>query len=514
MLVVLGLSWPVAVDPRSAVIGPGTGDFPSIAWGLWQVTETWPDLPPTRFDHVLFPEGASLLLADLPESWLLAPLTLLLGPIFSYNLLQVAHVGLAAAFAALLARDLGAGPWGAARAAAAFGLCIVLLSGIFNGNPDVTPLFTVPLAGFLAGRAQSSWGWALAAALGIGVAPWLNPYAGLMAAACAVALSPWPRGRVAWARLALAGGGAVLLALAWVGLVQGTLDAADSMVVKGGARPAGAGAAWLDGYLRPVLVDDPDPWTVHGWYLGWLPLLLALGGLWRAGRGLALRLGGLVILGVILSLGPTLFVAGEEVLLGGRPLHLPGAWLNQLDAYAQLQIVYRFGALAALGVALLAALPRLPRPAELLLPLLVALELLVVGGGAGLLGSTPVPRDPACDALAPLPHGAVLNLPLSHHEEWLLGQTCHGRPIAQGINKPVPKRVRRAIDRPGPTAFEGLRQMGFRYVVLHPGGPPGSSAPLRPDAVEGLERFEKLGRALGLVVAESPEVVILDLENL
>ncbi len=513
---VLALSWPVALHPRSTVIGPGAGDFPSIAWGLWQITETWPSLPPTRFEHVLFPEGASLLLADLPESWLLAPVTMLLGPIFTYNLLQVAHVGLAAAAATLLARDLGAAPWGAARAGMAFGFGLVLLTGIFNGNPDVTPLFAVPFAGFLSRRATSSWAWAVAAAVGIGLAPWLNPYGGLMAGLCALLLTPFPRSGIAWARLLGAGAGALVIALAWVLLVQGTLDAGDSMVMKNAARPAGAGAAWLDGFVRPLVVADPDPWTTHAWYLGWSVLLLAGGGLvvlLKKAPALALRLVILGIVGVVLSLGSTLFIAGEEVLSGGQPIYLPVIWLKKIEAFAQLQIVYRFAALAALAVGLLAALPVLPRRIEPVIPALIALELLTVGKGHTLLGSASVPRDPACTLLVELPEGPVFNLPLSHHEEWLLGQTCHGRPIAQGINKPVPKRVRRAIDNPGPSSLGRLDEMGYRYVLLHLDGPPGD-APMKPDAAEGLERFEKLGRALDLVVAEQDRVIVIDLERL
>lgn len=503
------LCWPVPVAPREAVVGPGTGDFASIAWGLWEAAQHFPAPPPTWHEGVLYPTGARLLLATPLESWLLSPVTALLGPVFSFNLLQVGHLVLAAVVAALLARDLGASRAGAALAAVTFAASPVLLTSIHNGNADVSPFFTVPLAGLLAGRCTRSWAWALAAGLGIGLAPWLNPYAGVMAAACAVLLVARPRTSVEGGRLLLAAGLALTLALAFVLVVQGSLDSGDNMVFKGASRPPGDGAASLDGFLLPGRGERPDPWTRHAWYLGWVPLLLAGAALVRRARG-RWRLLGLGLVGLVLSLGAVLSWAGAPVQLGGQLVHLPGAWLQDQPVFRQLRIVYRYGALVSLAVGLAASLAPAPRRLLRLAAPLALLELLTLGGGLELLTGSRLPPQPACALLAELDPGPVVHLPASHQDEWLLAQTCHGRPVAQGIKRPMAHPVREAVDRPGPRAFRALSDLGFRYLVLTTEAA-WRGQPLDPEDREDLGEYVALARALHLVVAEADGVLVVEL---
>lgn len=494
-LLLLGvLCWPVLHAPSATVVGPGTGDFASIAWSLWRTAEHFPSLPPSQHPDVLYPQGASLLMAAPLEGWLLAPLTRLAGPVVVFNLLQLGHLVLAAVGAALLARELGARRWGAALAASTFAASPVLLSSIHNGNADVSPVFAVPLAGLLARRCTGSWGAAVLAGLGIGLAPWLNPYVGMMAALAAVVLVARPSTAVELGRLGLSAALALGLALVYFGAVQASLDGGDNMVFKGGAMVPGAGTATLVGFLLPDGGDAPDAWTRHAWYLGWSPLLLVLAASWRGVAGVG-RCLGLALLGLLLAVEP-----------------VGGAWLDQLPVTRQLQLVYRYAALVSLGVGLAAALAPLPRVLARLAPALVLAELLLIGGGRGLLGSSPAPAQPACEALAGLEPGPVVNLPASHQDEWLLDQTCHGRPVAQGIKRPMTRPVRETLARPGPRAFRELRALGFRYLVLTPEGAWRGQA-LDEAAREDLGEYLALARALDLVAAEVDGVVVVDLDR-
>ena len=499
------LSWPVPIAPSTWAVGGGGGDFPSIVWGLWRVAKHFPGLPSTHVEDIVFPDGASLLVADLPGAWLLAPVTLIAGAAAATNLLQLAHVALAAACAVLLFRDHGASRGGAAVGAVCFALGGVLLTGLHNGNPDVTPLFTIPLAGFASGRATRSWAWALGAGLLIGMAPWFNPYCGVMAGLCALACAPWAKEGLG--RLFTAGGTALALGSAYVALVRTSLDAPDSMVLKSAARPLEAGVAWLDGYVIPGLATTPDPWTRHGWYLGLSALALAGWGLWSL-RGEARPWLLLGAVGLVLSLGRAFCWDGQAVVLDGSTIWLPGVWLAELPGYRELQISYRFGALVALATGALAARAPLPGRTTWLAVAVVATDLLIVGQGAAMIAAGPLPLDRSCALLQTLPPGPVLDLPGTHEEEWLLSQTCHGNPVGQGINKPFSKTVRATIDRPAGTALSRLADEGYRYVVLH------TTIGDRPDQQEGLARFAETGASLGLVVAEADDVTVLDLERL
>ena len=50
------LGWPAPVQPAAQVIGGGGGDFPSIAWGLWRVSESLPWVP-VWFEDIFAPQA-------------------------------------------------------------------------------------------------------------------------------------------------------------------------------------------------------------------------------------------------------------------------------------------------------------------------------------------------------------------------------------------------------------------------------------------------------------------------
>jgi hypothetical protein len=470
--VAVALSWPMVLDPTTQAIGGGLGDLNGLAWTLWRVATSLPAIPVDHPD-VLFPAGATLAPVAVPQAVLLAPITLLAGPIAAANLLQVLHIALAASLASAWAQSQNAGRWGVVVAGLAFGLTPALTASVHNGNPDVTPLFWLPLVGLLAPRVRGSW----AAAVGLGVATGLaagwNPYVGVMAGLVALALVGWPNDRAEGRRLAVAFGLAAVGLAAWGAWYAGALGGAETMVLKRASTPIAPGAASLRGFFDPSAHGGgADGWTVHRWYPGLSVWALAAAGLWRRGRQ-AWGLSALVAIGGLLALGPVLQWDGAPVDVAGVQLALPGMLWTAVPGLDGLRLVWRYAALAAVGLAILAAhgLDALPRPwLRVGAVVVVAADLLLLGGAASDLRAGPIVDDGACTLLAGRPAGAVLSLPVDHEERALLGQTCHGRSVAGALNRPFAPTVRAALRDPS-LASAQLRDLGFRWLVLHTDGP-------------------------------------------
>jgi hypothetical protein len=482
------LGWPVPLAPTTTALGGAQGDFASIAWGLWRVGEALPGLPAVKVEGLLWPDGARLLVADLPGSLLVAPFARLFGPVFAYNLLQLAHPALAAALTLLALRAEGRSRLAAAAGGLTFGLSPVLLSGLHNGNPDVTPVFFIPLVVLLARRAQGGAAPAAALGLGLGLSAWCNPYVALMCGVAALCWLPWPHDRRAAGRLLITGlvAGLVAVALLWpyLSLVESTINGPDAMVRKRGPHHVSAGAAWLRGFFWPDQDEIQDGWTRHAWYLGLAPLALALWGLLRppprAPQGAApqgdpaprwLLLTGL---GLLLALGGALRWGPTDLTVAGQTLWLPWHWMQRLQSLDALAIAYRFASLAALGVGALAArgldardLKDMPRGRPLAVGLIL-LDLLAFGPGAAFVRSGRVEVDASCRLLTGLEAGAVFDLPATLDERWLLNQTCHGRPVAAGINSPFPRRLTPLVLGDVAALPAGLRGAGYRWLVIHP----------------------------------------------
>lgn len=488
------LGWPAVVAPGAWVLGGGGGDFPSIAWGLWRTAEAVPWVP-THFPDIFYPQGADLLPADLPAALLLAPLTMWFGPVVAFNVLQCGHAVLTSAVAAALFANRGR--MAATVGGVSLGMSTVLLSGLHNGNPDVTPLFWLPWVALCAQRTQRGWHWAILAGLGVGLAVWSNPYVGVMAGLVGLLFSPWKS-----LRSVVAGGIGLGMSVCFWLAVSSTLQSPEAMIAKPpvDVRLPAAGAADVVGWLWPAPRHPPDGWSVHMWFPGWSVLVLAMLG-WRGGR----RWWVLVVSGVLLSLGPILQLTPDQPLrVGGHVIALPLRWLGLLPGLANLHIHYRFAALAILGLGGLAAAgtARLP-------PWMRAVAVAAVVGelgawGAPMLSAGPSPDTTACALLSDLPPGAVLDLPGSRQELRLFAQHCHGRAVAEGVNRPYPGRVRHTLS----AGLDAVHALGFRYVIVHPDtgeALPPSERLVVADLLEEATRRE-------MVVAESAGISIIDLE--
>lgn len=460
------LGWPVLLDPTGEALGGGGGDLNGLAWTLWRVVDALPGVPRHHPD-IQWPVGAHLTPVAVPQALLTAPITATLGPVASVSLLQAAHVALAGALAAGWAAARGLPRPAAVAAGLGFGLAPVLLASVHNGNPDVTPIFWLPLVALLAERAAEHGSAAAGLGLCLALAPGWSPYVGVMAGLVAITFTSLPRSRAAWARLGVAATvGALGLAL-WATFYVG--DAEGALVLKRAATPVEPGAASLRGFLDPGSTGGgTDGWSRHRWYLGMVAMGLSAVGVRALGRRAARPLA-LVTAGVLLALGPTLQWDGAPLEVGGRLLALPGSVWIKVPGLDGLRLVWRYAALASLGVALLAAhgVAALPVPGRWVAALLLGMDLLLVGGGRADLAAGPVRDDGGCALLVGREPGPVLALPQDHEERALLGQTCHRMPVAGSLNRVPSRPVQRAIQA-GPAA---LREQGFRWLLLAEGAP-------------------------------------------
>lgn len=148
-------------------------------------------------------------------------------------------------------------------------------------------------------------------------------------------------------RLAIMAGVALLLGSSYLWQVFQFLRESHGALVVGLFEHGGANmfSADLTGFVTSK--------SVH--YLGYLPLLLSVYCGWRLWRELWVRILLTVILvGVVLSLGPTLHINGQWQHVDGSYLKLPFAFLSGLPLFSEVRTPYRFHMITALGVALLA----------------------------------------------------------------------------------------------------------------------------------------------------------------
>ena len=463
---IAALSWPAIRAPDRWVVGASHNDASGILWGLDHTAQHLAagSLPPLVTNMVLYPEGAALRVADLPEAILLAPLTLSLGAVAAFNLLTLLHHALGAAAGWWCGRRIGASPGGASVVAAACGFAPVLNATTFNQNPDVTAWYWIPLTVGLAWQARG-WRPIMGAALCAGAAGLCNPYGGVMAATAFFVLTPL-RPLRSW----LIGTTTLVAGLATSWCVYGipasmdgsaTAKVARDNLVHGVATPLDLLQPW------PTILQQDSTWSAavvaHFSYLGISLIVLGLAGLVRrrAWRWLALLTAALM-----LALGPA---------------WPPYAAVEALTPLGQLHLSHRFTFLAVLTLAVGAARWLSGRAAWLALA--VILTDLIWTSGPALFRPVAPFDDGACALLAELPEGPIFDLPGERGEQWLYAATCHGRPVAAGLNRAMSSELETQLrTTPVDERADLLVKAGFRYLVHH-----------------GRSRRTELGRWPGLV---------------
>ncbi len=466
MIIVVTASWPMITDPTGMVLGASQNDFYGIAWGLYHVWEslrggTFPGL---ETHAIAWPEGASLLVSDLPEAILLAPVTAIGGPTLAFNVLQVLHHALAAGAAWWCARRMGISNAGAAATAAAFAFSPAFLATTFNQNPDVTAWYWVPLTAGLAVDSRSIKS-SLLAGTTAGLAAWCNPYGGVMALLVLLALHPTRPVHRWGAGLALA----AVFASFYAFMLESSVRARHSVVPKGSRMDTVHGVAQLCSLVtpRPLLQSDIH-WDAsrftHWSYLGTMALLLGIAGLLLGRRWRWLLL---FSISLAFSLGPVIHLHGQELFPG------PYALLDNLPGLQWMHLGYRYTVLSGLCLGIGAGLLTTTLRRFTWVPVLLLLgDVMLVSSGWRLLAPDRPFDDGSCQLLKDLPPGPVLDLPPTHGEFWIFSSTCHGNPVAEGINLPLTRSVHDALSHNDPmAALLALRSFGFRYLVYHSNSP-------------------------------------------
>ncbi|MBM4368344.1 MAG: hypothetical protein FJ102_19175 [Deltaproteobacteria bacterium] len=488
----VGLTWPAAVQPLTAVPGGARTDTADSLWTLWYVAR---ELAAGRLagsvDGLLnHPAGGSLWPADAVDALVGAPLVWLAGAAPAWSLLCILHLATAGLAAHLLAERLGGrGVVGGVLYAAS----AMSIAHVQNGASEAvlgTSLLPLAALGLLA---CARGGGPLFPGLLLGVAALGHAYTGVLAyllgaAVLAVGLpgaTPGFRKRVALAMivglLVAAGPSALALSAATADdNVVGIKTARELMTIRRTIGPADP-----EVFVRPGDFRSPDfrelsrygEDLVHCAYLGGIGVVGALASLRRRATPWAMLLaGGLALL---LSLGPVLVENGAPVILSGRrAIPLPYLLVESLPGFSSLSLLWRLAQLGSLAVAVLAA-RAVERP-------LLAWAMAALGLAETLLAS-PVAGFPrhfdasvgeGIHVLADAPPGAVMNFPVVGARAYLWEQSVHQKPLTGTLNFPNNNAARKvwkvAIEheKAAPAAMKeavvsAARAADVRYLVVH-----------------------------------------------
>ncbi len=491
----VAITWPAALGGR--VPGAERTDLYNSLWSLWFVQDAVgsgaaPYLTPL-LDH---PDGGALVVSDvLAGAWglLLVPL---LGPAGAYAVLVVGRLAASGAVAHGLAADwLGerAGPWAPIVAGVAYESAPVLLSGVHNGTSEAFTGAWAALAAWAALRVARHGGWRRVALAGVALllaalASWYSAVTAFLFAAGFLVTGG--RGT----RLARAG--ALLLGLAlvapWAVAFHAAATGPDNVVgIKNPRELAGVrrttGAADPRGWLAPGDFRSPDfrrmsrygEAFIHCHYLGWGLLLLGvLGAIRRPREALPLLLAGGG--GLVLAMGPVVVLDGAPlIVMADRAVPMPYILVERLPGFRSLSLLWRLGQAPALALAMLAsaAVAGRARWVAAVASVVVLAESRLLSP-VGWPGTAPAAFDPAIEALADAPAGAVLNFPVVGGRPYLYEQTRHEHPVAGTLNFPNNPAGRRtwkamldAADLPAEErrarVSAAARKTGVRYLVVH-----------------------------------------------
>jgi hypothetical protein len=484
-LLAVVFTWPLTSAP--AHLGMRNGDYFAFTWALAAQARQLLHDPLHLFDSNLFwPQGRSLTYHDilLPEALAAAPILALGGgPLLAHNLGLLLTFPLAGLGAYLLAYELTRSRLGAFLAGLAFAFSGHRMMHLIHIPVLSAQWFPFALLFFLRCLRRPRFG----RALGLFAAVVLQGlssgyYAAILAVVLALAClfcAPALLRRGRWLGIALALGAAALVigaASLPYGAMRGRegFDRGREICVFYAARP------WS--YVRPAEAG-PLPHVRWLWrelpdaeplFIGLVTLGLAGAGalVGRRQRGLLVFLTGSVVL---LSLGP-------EIVVGKASLPGPYGLLRLLPLARMMRDPSRFGAVATLGLAVLAAwglavgMRKLGRAGPWLGIALTALVALELYPGRQ-QGFRPLHEPPASvQWLADAPRGPVLELPwdaghLDAGAEYMYWSTGHWQPMVNGAgaflapaNVAVGGLGRRF---PDADVVAALRGLGVRYVVVH-----------------------------------------------
>jgi hypothetical protein len=377
----LGLSFlyfgvPVAAHPGRQYVGEGV-DPQIFIWSLaW-----WPhailDWTNPIVSHAVWsPVGVNLAWTTSTPGLALAfaPVTLLAGPVVSYNLVAVLMPALAAWTAFLLCRHVTGSFWPSLAGGYLFGFSSYML-GQTEGHLHLTSVFLLPLValvvlrfveGSLDGRGLAiRLGLLLAAQISFSTEVFLTLTVSLaVALGVAFATVPAARARLRRAAVPIVGGYAIATVLAGPFLYYAFTDFEEESLNEPSDYPADLLNLVVPTHLSALSIGRASTVAAqfkanpaeNGAYLG-LPLLVILGWFcWQARRRPAGRfLTVLLAIGIVAELGTALTIRGETVV------SLPWTLVAELPAFNHVLPV-RFAVYVSLVAAVVAALWGATRP--------------------------------------------------------------------------------------------------------------------------------------------------------
>ncbi len=458
------------LDPGAEIWGNNTTDvYTKLNLRAWQASQAAEGSPfPLRTNHLLYPDGSKLFMADPVGGVLIIPVVWVMGAAAGYNVLVAGNLvfGCWAMFWLVGRRQPRRDRWAALLAGGIYGLSPLALGHINNGVTEIQQIGWLPLfvgallalyddarepsghrrAGLLALGAAAAW-WCCAVA-----SHW---YFGMFASGLfvlllgALAIHAWDRRLILGLALRFAAAGAIfaVLVLPVVLVFLSSMDG-EAGITRGldgenaNRMRFRADAAFLFASRAPENADVEV--YLHLAYLGFLAPLLAAAGLLRAGsrRVVAACLAAAVLFG-LLAFGPDLMVHNHNtdspLVRALMPYNLVSTVVPFFDSidfpYRFFLLVHLFVALAA-GVGLAGLLPKLRGRGAVYIGglALVLLEVALLSGVPWPMARQQVSASPAVVALASPaePRFAVFDLParfdLSALNRYTVGQVFHGRP--------------------------------------------------------------------------------------
>ena len=468
--------------------GVGGGLHPGHVWAADQVSEmvvgneSWSGVT----QRIGFPESVHLRLIAWVPLLLAVPFGWILGVPASLWVMVVLGVFVTCAITmALLRRVFDMDQWAAASLSLAYAFCPFSLGVLANGQLAKMQLWCLPLLLLCADKSLRDVHGRRAALVGLFLSSVIlgfnAPSIGLV---MPFALMVWVSIRTP--NLAALRWAALVLLVAALGLLPAWwMHTASSSMTVGLLPAAPVPGLQSPAHLSPVSTLSGLVGAGQNWdggraainnvaVLGWPAIVGGVVSLFVWSRSTLLGVG-LLVVGVLLSLGPSLEAGGYVWLLPAELLDRFGYPLQDSGMY------YRFVQVASLGLALCCA-SVVTRWSQHARWLAIAFGLLVCVDSYRVT-DTLWPRSIrsiqhqsiyAAMAADPVP-GAVLELPLAHidteGERRLVGQLIHRRPttvlarnmVVQG--QPRLERLSAMIRSPNIQAE--LQQAGVRYVLLH-----------------------------------------------
>ena len=507
LLLLLGACVPMArvlLDPLGSVPGSPLSDVYKHTWAYWHAMAQIGDgaWPYTRYLNA--PDGGVLLDVMLPPALIMAPVTLIAGPVLAANLWVLLSLTMVGAVVYALARHFTGSVIGSLCAGlmiqtSPFLLGHALTSGVHERlNLWLYPLIVLAL---LKVRGGGRWGWSAALIVGLAMTVIQCPTYTVFAAVLMLFMVPFAYSRTApnrWPRVwpitfTYLGLGVALV----TGAVVYNLCVIHPLWLAGipyerVAPSIGVTAdffyvARLETLFNPftVMVEKPERTDDELYllvYIGWVPFIAMLSGMVLALRRRA-RMSALVcalgFIFLVLSLGPNIPIGGRRALV--NPLFHAIAFLVPFYGGAP-PIWQQAGVFIALSVVGCAELIRV-MPSRAIRVAVAAL--LLAGTIAERIKTLPVPlvleRAPARVAkmFDNIPgEDPLIEVPRLWPKQFLargsifMAQVRHEKPIPVAINLGLPLMDHyqpltqgKATDWKGVAAC--LRKRGMRWLVMH-----------------------------------------------